>query len=227
MLRPLLHLFFPALCIHCGQPLVGSESHLCTHCLTEIPWTHHAAHPDNTAEMRLAGRIPTEASAALMTFRKGNVAQSIVHQIKYHGSAQLAAQFGHLLGQEILASGRFNDIDLIVPVPLHWWRQLRRGYNQSRLICEAVSETIGKPVSSGNLYRKKYTTSQTHKNRLNRLNNMQGVFAVKKPQYFEDKHILLIDDILTTGATTEACYLAMSTIPGLRISVAALVITGQ
>jgi ComF family protein len=227
MIREILSLIFPPLCIHCGRPLVGNERHLCTFCLSEIPWSRHAQQPDNLAEMRLVGRIPTQSAASLMIFQKGNVAQSIVHQIKYHGSTQLAKLFGHLLGDELIASGRFDDIDYLVPVPLHWRRQLKRGYNQSQLLCEAIAEKMNKPIVRNNLYRKKYTTSQTHKNRLNRLENMQGVFAVRRPQQFENKHILLVDDILTTGATTEACYSALATIPDLTISVAVLAVTSN
>ncbi len=227
MLGDLLHIFFPALCIHCGKPLVGNERHLCTHCLSEIPWTHQASQPDNIAEMRLSGRIPIHAAASLMTFKKGFVTQSILHAIKYHGNTHLAHQFGCILGTELISSGRFDDIEYIVPVPLHWWRKLRRGYNQSQLICEAMSEVMAKPVISNNLYRRKYTSSQTRKSRADRLDNMRGVFAIRNPQQFEDKHILLVDDILTTGSTTEGCYQALSHIPRLKISVATLAITNR
>lgn len=227
MLRDLLHIIFPALCAHCGKPLVGNERHICTLCLSEIPWTHQAQQPNNVAEMRLMGRIPIQAAAALMTFKKGNVTQSIVHEIKYRGNTHLAHQFGRILGNELLSSGRFSNIDYIVPVPLHWWRKIRRGYNQSQLICEAMAEVMGKPVSSNNLYRRKYTSSQTRKSRVDRLDNMSGVFAVRNPQQFKNKHILLIDDILTTGATTEGCYHALSTIPDIQISVATLAITSH
>ena len=227
MLRELLHIIYPALCIHCGKPLVGNERNICTICISEIPWTHQAPQRDNVAEMRLIGRVPVQSAAALMTFKKGNVTQSIVHEIKYHGNITLAHQFGSILGNELLISGRFSSIDYIVPVPLHWWRKLRRGYNQSQLICEAMSKVMGKPIVSNNLYRKRYTTSQTRKNRVDRLDNMSDVFAVRKPQKFENKHILIVDDILTTGATTEGCYHALSSIPGLQISVATLAITSN
>ncbi len=227
MLRDLLRIVFPVLCIHCGKPLVGNERYICTICLSEIPWTHQAQQPDNVTEMRLLGRVPTEAATALMTFKKGNVTQSIVHEIKYRGNCYLAYQFGHILGEELLLSGRFNDIDYIVPVPLHWYRIMQRGYNQSRLLCEAMAKVMKKPVVSNNLYRKKYTSSQTHKSRSDRLDNMSGVFALRKPKQFENKHILLVDDILTTGATTEGCYIALSDVHDLQISVAALAITAR
>lgn len=227
MFRDLLRIVFPTLCIHCGKPLVGNEQNICTVCLSEIPWTHQSKQRDNVTEMRLLGRVPAKAAAALMTFKKGNVAQSIVHEIKYHGNIYLAHQFGHILGEELLHSGRFSDIDYIVPVPLHWWRMLRRGYNQSQLLCEAMAEVMEKPVVYGNLYRKKYTPSQTRKSRADRLDNMSGVFAIRNPKQFENKHILLVDDILTTGATTEGCYRSLSAIPNLQISVAALAITSH
>ena len=137
----------------------------------------------------------------------------------------MANQYGTMLGMELKQSNRFNDIDYIVPVPLHRRRKRQRGYNQSELICEAVSKVFNRPVVANNLYRKQFTTSQTHKNRQDRMDNMTNVFDVRHPEQFENKHILLIDDIITTGATTENCYQALSSIPDLRISIAALAVT--
>ena len=139
IVRDILRLIFPDLCYHCGEPLVGDEQNLCTLCLSKIAWTHNALHPDNDTEIRLTGRIPVATAASLLQFNKGNVTQSIVHQIKYHGNTQLAHQFGLLLGEELKASHRFDDIDIVAPVPLHWWRRMRRGYNQSQLIAEGMS----------------------------------------------------------------------------------------
>lgn len=222
MLKDLLRLIFPDFCIHCGTPLVGDEKHLCTHCLIEIPWARQASASENPTELRLTGRIPCQAAATLMTFQKGNVAQSIVHHIKYYGFTSLGTQYGRLLGQELKSSGRFNDIDYIVPVPLHWFKKLRRGYNQSELICEGMAKELGIPVVKRNLRRKKYTQTQTHKNRDERQRNIKDVFSIRNPEQFQGKHILLVDDIITTGATTEGCYQTLKSIPGLRISVAAL-----
>lgn len=223
--QELLKLIFPSLCCHCGEPLVGDEKYLCTQCLVHIPWAKHASYSNNDAELRLSGRIPFQAAAALLLFRKGNVAQTIIHQIKYHGNTGMANQYGTMLGMELKQSNRFNDIDYIVPVPLHSRRKRQRGYNQSELICEAVSKVFNRPVVANNLYRKQFTTSQTHKNRQDRMDNMTNVFDVRHPEQFENKHILLIDDIITTGATTENCYQALSSIPDLRISIAALAVT--
>ena len=142
IVRDILRLIFPDLCYHCGEPLVGDERNLCTLCLSKIPWTHNASHPDNDTELRLVGRIPVVAAASLLQFHKGNVTQSIVHQIKYHGNTQLAHQFGMILGEELKASHRFDDIDIVAPVPLHWWRRMRRGYNQSQILAAEVAKVL-------------------------------------------------------------------------------------
>lgn len=224
IVRDILRLIFPDLCYHCGEPLVGDERNLCTLCLSKIPWAHNASHPDNDTELRLVGRIHVVAAASLLQFHKGNVTQSIVHQIKYHGNTQLAHQFGLILGEELKASHRFDDIDIVAPVPLHWWRRMRRGYNQSQILAAEVAKVLQCSLSVHNIYRRRHTPTQTHKNRQQRIDNMASAFAVRHPEQFEGKHLLLIDDVLTTGATTEACYHALQSIPNLRISVATLAI---
>ena len=220
--RELLQMLFPAFCCHCDEILVGDERDLCTRCLSQLSWTHNASYSGNDTEMRLAGRIPFVAAASLLYFKRGSVAQTLLHQIKYYGNSTLAVQYGRLLGDELLQSGRFNGIDCIVPVPLHWWRQMRRGYNQSRLLAQGISSAMGLPVVSAGLYRRRYTSTQTHKNRLDRLENMRDVFAVRHPDLLAGKHILLVDDIITTGATTDSCCQALRSVPDLRISVASL-----
>jgi ComF family protein len=183
--------------------------------------------PNNDVELRLAGRVPYQAAAALFLFRQGSVVQDVVHQIKYHGNLHLAHRFGCLLGDELVGSKRFDDIDCLVPVPLHPWRKWQRGYNQSELLCRAMAEVMGKPVITNNLIRRRYTSSQTHKSRQDRMDNMKEVFAVRRPEEFENKHILLVDDIITTGATTENCYHALRSVDNLKISVAALAVTSH
>lgn len=226
-LHDLWRILLPHLCVHCHEPLVGDERDLCTHCISQIPWLMNDIHKDNTIEQRLAGYIPFEAAAALMSFKKGNVVQTIVHHIKYYHHTRLAEQYGRLLGMMLVDSGRFNDIDCLVPVPLHPLKHLRRGYNQSHLLCEAIAKIMQLPIESHCLYRRHYTQSQTRKNHQERQENMQGVFAVRHPDRLAGRHILLVDDIVTTGATSSACFDALKTIPGLRISVAALaVVTG-
>ena len=227
MMRELWRILLPQLCIHCGEPLVGDEKDLCTHCIAQIAWLHNNTAEDNMAEMRLAGLFPFQSAAALTRFRKGTVTQSIVHQIKYYHNTRLAKQFGHLLGETLVASGRFNDVDCLMPVPLHPVKHLRRGYNQSQLLCEAMADVMHLPIESHCLYRRRYTKSQTRKSRQQRQKNMQDVFALHHADRLTGKHILLVDDILTTGSTTSACADVLTTIPGLRISLAFLAVVND
>ena len=226
-LHDLWGILIPRLCIHCGEPLVGDEQDLCTHCLTQIAWLRNDTVDDNIIEQHLAGLFPFEAAAALISFRKGTVMQSIVHNIKYYHNSRLATQYGRLMGEMLVSSGRFDNVDCLVPVPLHPLKHLKRGYNQSQLLCEAIAEVMQLPIENHCLYRRHYTQSQTRKNHQERQDNMQQVFAIHHAARLEGKHILLVDDIVTTGATSTACYDALSSISGLRISVAALaVVTG-
>lgn len=226
-LHDLWRVLMPQFCIHCGEPLVGDEQDLCTACLTQTAWLTTDTAENNTIEQRLAGLIPFEAAAALMAFKKDSVVQSIVHHIKYYHNTRLATQYGRMMGEMLLSSGRFADIDCLVPVPLHPVKHLRRGYNQSQLLCEAIASVMHLPIEHHCLYRRHYTKSQTRKNHQERQDNMQGVFALHHPSRLAGKHILLVDDIVTTGATTTACYDALQSIPDLRISVAALAVVAN
>ena len=134
---------------------------------------------------------------------------------------------GRQLGLHLNKSVLFDDVDLLMPVPLHRHKERRRGYNQSQLICEGIIQTFPRPIVSGNLIRTRHTDSQTHKTRIERLDNMKGVFALKNPDELKGKHILLIDDVITTGATTEACWMALRSVEGVQISIASLAISGD
>ena len=134
---------------------------------------------------------------------------------------------GRQLGLHLNKSGLFDDVDLLMPVPLHRNKERRRGYNQSLLLCEGIIQTFPRPIVSGNLIRTRHTESQTHKTRIERLDNMKGVFALKNPDELKGKHILLIDDVITTGATTEACWMALRSVEGVQISIASLAISGD
>lgn len=220
----LFRLLYPACCCCCGDLLAGDEKYICTRCLLDLPSTHDFNVKDNVVELKLAGRVPLEAGGALFVFRKNNKVQRVVHRIKYYGNTDLAVRLGVMLGNELVESGRFSDVDCIIPVPLHRRRLWQRGYNQSELICQGISRALDRPVVADQIYRTRYTHTQTHKNREDRQKNVQGVFAVRNPDTLEGKHVLLVDDVITTGATTDSCYQVMMPIPGLRISVAALAV---
>jgi len=222
-----IRLFFPRTCVACGTPLVDGEQHLCTACLLKLPEVQTANDNANFVERRFMGRIPIRHATALLLFQQKTASQSILHQIKYNGNEQLAILMGRQLGTKIATCGLFDDVDLLVPVPLHPRKERHRGYNQSERLCQGIAQTFPRPIAKGNLMRTHHTESQTHKNRIERLENMKDVFAVADPDALQGKHLLLVDDVITTGATTEACWVALSTIKGLSISIAALAVSGD
>ncbi len=227
LIRDFIELFFPHNCCICGDPLVDGEQEICVKCLMDMPRTRGATGDANYVEKKFIGRIPITAATALLIFNRRNISQKILHQIKYHGNEQLAIVMGRQLGLLIATDSRFHDVDLLVPVPLHKRKERRRGYNQSLLLCQGIAQTLPLPIVGGNLIRNRHTATQTRKNRQQRLDNMRDVFAVCDARQFEGRHILLVDDVITTGATSEACCQTLLTIPGIRISVAALAVAGD
>ena len=227
LIRDLIGLFFPRTCCICGAPLVGGEQEICVGCLMDMPLARGAKRDTNFVEKRLMGRIPVVAVTALLIFSHKNKSQTILHQIKYYGNERLALIMGRQLGQLLANDSRFNDVDLIIPVPLHPRKERRRGYNQSLLLCKGITENFPRPILEDALKRQRHTKSQTRKSRQQRLENMKDVFIVQNPDAIENKHVLLIDDVITTGATTEACCQALLAAANLRISVAALAVAGD
>lgn len=220
----MLRMLFPATCYHCGRRLVGDERYFCMHCQLDMPFTHNAAVGDNETELRIGGRIPVKAGASLLYYQNEMCSKTLLHQIKYYEHYKMAYDYGSLLGKEIAQSGRFDDVDCLVPVPLHWIKRWRRGYNQSELLSRGIQASFDRPICKDVLYRKRYTQTQTHKSQEQRIENMQDVFAVKNTSKLEGRHILLVDDVITTGATSDSCWSALKTIPGIRISIASLAI---
>lgn len=227
LLRDFIELFFPRVCAVCGTPLVGDEHEICTHCLLDLPEALATSDYTNIVEKRFLGRIPIQHATSLLIFKRENKAQLILHQIKYYGNQELAISMGRQIGLLLEQSGKFDSVDILVPVPLHPRKERKRGYNQSLVLCKGIAQTFPRQISEGNLIRIRHTDSQTHKNRQQRLENMKNVFGVKNPEALKGKHILIIDDVITTGATTEACCTALLNIPDIRISIASLAISGD
>lgn len=225
-LAELIRLIYPSTCCACGTALVGEEQNLCSHCLLHLPLAHLTPHADNFVERHYIGRVPIKNATTLLVFRKDNITQHIVHEIKYYGNRKLAVQMGRMLGAEINDCQRFASVDYLVPVPLHRRRKWQRGYNQSEKICEGIAEVFQRPIITKNLVRDKYTDSQTRRDRISRMDNMSEVFAVRNPEELENKHILIVDDVITSGATIESCWIALSSIPGITVSVASVSMAG-
>lgn len=221
----LLHLFFPHICAGCGTDVLDQQQMLCLHCLNNLPATNFFDQPNNPVEQVFYGRIPVENAAAGYFFTKESLLQNLVFQLKYRGNKEICFYLGRLLGNYLINSSRFSNVDALVPLPLNPRREKKRGYNQATALCNGISSVWNKPVIDKNVIRKVYTETQTHKGRISRWQNMDGIFAVKYPVELENKHILLVDDVVTTGATLEACGSEILKINGTALSIATLAYT--
>ena len=217
-----LSLFYPHLCLACqSNPPTVSEM-LCVECQYKLPQTRFHHHKENAFTERFWGRLPLEAGASLYRFTKGGHVQQLVHQLKYKGRKEVGIKAGRFYGLELKASPHFKKIDLILPVPLHPKKKHQRGYNQSSMIAKGLSEGMGIPWSENGLIRKAFTDTQTKKSRMERLENVGEAFEVKEVSLLKGKHILLVDDVITTGATLETCCLKILEVPGTKVSMVTL-----
>lgn len=226
-LRPLSELLFPSLCAGCLHPLTESEEELCLHCNWALPRTGYHHLPDNETSLRLAGRFRFEQASSFLYFAKDGLTQSLLHQIKYDGRKDLATYLGLLFARELHATAWLDSIDAVLPVPLHPKKEAKRGFNQSALVAKALATAANKELLNGTLIRRHFTETQTLKSRAERLDNLKDAFSMTSSAAAQNKHVLLVDDVLTTGATIEACATALATVPGMRLSVATLAIAHQ
>ena len=218
----LLDLAFPRLCLMCGKRLAPGERHVCAACLGSLARTNFHLLLDNPLEERFRGIVPVEHTAALFFYQKGNPSCDIIHRLKYGNRPGIGVYFGALLAREVAPSGFFQSVDLLIPVPLSRRRRRSRGYNQAERIACGVSQVTGIPVSEVHLIRLYDNPTQTRRNRQERLTNTEGLFEVEHPEQLQGKHILLIDDVLTTGATLRACAEALCARADVRISLLVL-----
>jgi ComF family protein len=201
----LLMLFFPSNCLVCGKRLHAPWAILCFECEINMPRTGFGDRYNNPVSKIFWGRAPVRAGTSLFRFEKGSAYQALLHDLKYRGNRKAGLYLGRLLGQE-LKHTVFSDCDLIIPVPLHRSRLRQRGFNQCDIIARGTSEITGIPVNSHLLRRKKHSRSQTAMSRQERFENMASAFTPGNcTQDLHDKKLLIIDDVITTGATLEAC----------------------
>lgn len=216
----LLNLFFPNLCAACRKRLVSGEKYICLNCLNNIPRTKYYKTTNNSLEEFFAGRFPFERIASFAYFVKGGSIQSVIHELKYNNNPEIGLYIGQLCGKEMKYSLFLADIDYLLPVPLHPKREKKRGYNQALKIAEGISSEVNIPISDKNLIRVVNNLSQTQHSKFERWKNTEGIFDIINPALFEDKHVLLIDDIITTGSTLESCAKAiLENCQGARISI--------
>lgn len=199
-----LSLFYPPFCLGCSGPLVKGEETLCTVCLSNLPKTHYHRRIENPVLNRLAGRLPIRHGWAFLKFQKGGVVQHLLHQLKYNNCPEIGERLGKAYGHE-LQEASDDQFDLIIPVPLHKSRLRHRGYNQSAWFAKGLSDALQIPWDETISIRTQATATQTRKNRAARWENVQRVFSVSPDVSLASKRILLVDDVITTGATLEAC----------------------
>jgi len=216
----IVDLFYPDICAGCGQALVRHEDSICLSCLWDLPYTGMHDIEDNMIEQRLWGKLDFEQATALFYYRKESRVQKMIYALKYHGHTEIGLVLGKLLGQELRKSKRFSDIDLVIPVPLHSKKKLSRGYNQCDLIAEGMAE-CGFTICLDNFHRTTYTETQTKRKTYGRWKNVENIFDLERPEELKGKHVLLIDDVITSGSTLEACGNAIKCHGDIKVSIAA------
>ncbi|MBC7889175.1 MAG: ComF family protein [Ferruginibacter sp.] len=217
-----LHLFFPHVCTGCGSDLLQDDHFLCLRCSVNLPYTNFARHANNPIEKIFWGRIPLVAAHSEFYFAKESLIQHLIHELKYKGNQEIGIYLGELMGRSLLDSNRFKNIDYLIPLPLYPDKERKRGYNQATVICRGMSAILNVPVLSGNVTRKRFTETQTKKHRRERWENVADSFTVNDPEKMRGKNILLIDDVITTGATMEACGQTIMQAAEVKLSMAAL-----
>jgi len=221
----LIHLLYPQLCIACNAAIPSSNRQcFCFSCRRKVESACFHETKENDISERLWGRLPIESAAALYYFVKKSPVQLALHHLKYKNQPDIGKRLGRLLGTQIYSTPLFKEIDCIVPVPLHPKKERKRGYNQSMEFAIGLSEALHLPVLGNTLARKQDSLSQTNKHRMERFQNVGEVFVLNQTKGIAGKHILLVDDVLTTGATLEFCGNLLLTIPGVKISIATIAV---
>lgn len=221
----ILHLIYPKLCAGCGSDLVTGDQLICLTCMSGLPVTNFLTHPDNPVEKIFWGRLKLEAASSHMYFTKGSVMQNLLHQFKYRGNRDVGIYFGKMIGEGFMKSERFRDVEALVPLPLYFKKEKKRGYNQAAVICEGMAEVMNLPLLENVIVRRRKTETQTQMNRMERWDNIEGKFELVKRSLIKNKHLLLVDDVITTGATLEACGAELLKGEGVRLSIASLAYT--
>lgn len=226
LLENLFSFFYPRLCVSCNNSLRVKETFFCLHCHYNLPETNYHLLENNPLIYTFMGRVNVEYTASYLFYRKGNCVQHILQELKYKGNKELGEYLGYQYASQLIESHIFQDIDLILPIPLHPKKEKKRGYNQSEWIAKGLSKGLKKPYASDILVRADFTETQTRKSRFNRWENVKNVFKIQNGDSIKNLHILVCDDVLTTGATMEAAMKDLLKIEGVKVSVVTLAVTG-
>jgi len=223
--KDITHIFFPNICMCCKNTLKNNEKIICSYCLHELPLTNYTLTNSNAVLKIFYGRIALENATALLYYHKKGIVQNLIHNLKYRNQQTIGSFIGKWLGTEMKESNQFTNIDYIVPIPLHKKRLKERGYNQVTTFGKVLAKILDVSYIENVIIRKSANKTQTHKGRFDRWKNVTELFYLTNLSFFENKHILLIDDIITTGATIEACYNELIKTKNIKISIAVMAIT--
>lgn len=218
-----LSLVYPASCINCGTSLYDHEKYLCLKCIHKLPATGYEMYHDNPVARMFWGRVPLRFAVSFFHYRKNESLRQLIRMLKYHNEPQIGIMLGKMSGLKLLKSPYYEKPDLIIPVPLHPERQRKRGYNQCEMIAEGLSAVLQVPIESTLLLRARNNSSQTTHSGYERWENVEDVFATSQGEKYTGKHLLIVDDVVTTGATIEACcQTLLKDIPNIRLSAVSL-----
>jgi ComF family protein len=224
LLDDFISLLFPRLCYACGDHLLRNEKLICTECYVMIPRTNYHLEKNNPVEQLFWGRCLIAKAAAFSFYNRDSRIRKLMHNLKYNGIREIGYELGKLYGLSLTRSDFLEGIDMIIPVPLHPSKKRMRGFNQSELISEGLSEATGLPLGRTLLVRNSKTETQTRRSRYDRWVNVEGVFTVTAEADIKGKHLLLVDDVITTGSTIESCANELLKIENVRVSVASLAV---
>ena len=219
MFESIINLFFPKVCSGCSSFLQTNENVICTVCRHDIPLTNHHLNPDNDASKKFYGRIPILHASALFYFHKKGIVQQLIHNLKYKGHEEIGSIVGEWYSEDLSRMEFIQTVDEIIPVPLHPRKLKERGYNQVTAFGKALSSSLNLTYNDSLLIRNIYSKTQSKKNLLGRTEGIETIFDVSFSERDHNKHFLLIDDVITTGSTLEACSRALLKIPGAKISI--------
>ncbi len=222
MLKDLYQTVFPRVCYGCSTDLARTENWLCSICKTNLPVTHFHRYHSNPITQLFTGRIPLVHASSFFYFVKESAVQHLLHALKYNNTPKLGTAIGEWYAEQLITDHAFETVDTIIPIPLHLSKQRLRGYNQSEMFASGLADLFNKPMDTSSIIRNKATATQTKKNRMERWTNVEDVFEIQMPEKIKNKHILLIDDVITTGATLEACANKILQVAGCTVSIATI-----
>ncbi len=224
LLTDFIALLYPEICIGCGNVLKQSEHLICIACSLDMPRTYYEKHRNTPIEKLFWYKTDIHEATSAYFFTKKSRIQQMVHSFKYRGNKDAAFVLGEKMGIILKESPRFNQLDCIIPVPLHPKKMKIRGYNQAEILAQGVSSVLDIPLELNTLKRKNHNNTQTNKGLFNRWTNVNSIFCIENPQKIANKHVLLIDDVITSGSTIEACAQQVLTVTNTKVSIATLAI---